>query len=128
MFIVCPRSCDKVLEKCEDDKKCSMLLENYRNNCTDVISWNGISTQPVCTEMCKRQIKEVLANPISRSLKCCMCNQTTRDHGMACSQRRVIESLCNITLGSSEECQKNNKECNDSRRRENNVPRRGRKL
>ena len=107
---------------------CSTILENYSSNCSEVRSWNGSrSTRPTCTRVCRRRINELLANPITRSLKCCRCNGTNRYERMRCALRkRNIERVCNVTMDSSGECQRNREECNDTRRMESNVNREGR--
>ena len=46
---------------------------------------------------------------------------------MRCALRkRNIERVCNVTMDSSGECQRNREECNDTRRMESNVNREGR--
>ena len=113
--------------KCRSDAKCSEILQKHLTSCSTVRSWNGTrSTQPVCTSACKGSINELLGNPIGRSMKCCVCDQTDRDKRMLCGLRkRNIERACNVALDRSDECQENRKECNDTRRREDSVTRGG---
>ena len=104
-------------------------MENYRAECAEVKSWNGTSAQPTCTDLCKRWIYELQAHPISGSIRCCMCDQRSRNDRMECLRtRRNIVTVCNISLDNSDECQRNSRECNETRRRENSVATRGRKL
>lgn len=123
---VCPKSCHKVIEKCTSNDKCNKTWQNYITGCSEVTRWNGNSTQPTCTNTCKRLINELVSNPISRSLKCCVCDERDKEDRMSCAlKRQNIERVCKVKLSSSDECQKNKKECNDTRRKENNVDRRG---
>ena len=125
VFPVCPKSCSKVIEKCMDDAKCNETWVNYYTNCEEVISWNGNrSAQPTCSMECKGWLNKLMANPISKSLRCCMCDATDREKRTKCtSQKRNIERLCNMRMNSSDECQRNARECNNERRGESSVDR-----
>lgn len=101
-------------------------MENFIADCAEVRSWNGTSPKPVCSDLCKRWIYEIQAHPITVPMRCCVCNQTNTKDRMGCLRtRRNIVNVCNISLDNSDVCQRNRRECDEMRRRENNVARRG---
>lgn len=103
-------------KQCTSDTNCDKILEAYSKECENVINWDGNSTRPNCTDECKQWIQIRERNPITKHLKCCVCDE---DDEMDCAmKKRNIEALCGVMLDSSDECQNKNKSCKDIRAKE----------
>jgi len=78
-----------------------------------VLSWDGITVMPMCTDECKRWIDEILNDPIGQFLKCCSCDEKNTTKRMECAlKRRNTEEVCDVDLDSAEVCQCQRKACN----------------
>ena len=74
-YIVCQHSCHKVVSHYSNNTECVMVWANYHDKYKEIISWDGVSTMPMCSSECKRWIDELDSNPIGKYLKCCSCNE-----------------------------------------------------
>ena len=117
--IVCPKSCEEAFKQCMDDIDCNESLNNISKECKNVLSWDGNSTKPQCTDECKTMINHRKLFPKMEQMDCCMCDKDN------CIKKRNVEILCDIKLDRSDECQNKMKVCEDIRATESNLDHKG---
>ena len=108
IHIVCQHACDKVMSYCTNSTECVMIWDNYRDKCKEVISWDGVSVMPICSNECKRWIDELDNNPFGKYLKCCKCNEQDENKRIECiKEREKMSIVCDIDYNSLRHCQQN---------------------
>ena len=107
--LVCSHSCDKVRSICTNNTDCNMIWNKYYTYCDGVISWDGNSTIPMCTDECKRWIEELEDNPIGKYIKCCYCN---KENEVECiRERRNVAIVCDVDFNHVKDCHNNEELC-----------------
>ena len=107
--LVCSHSCDKIRSICTNNTDCNMIWNKYNTYCDGVISWDGNSTIPMCTDECKRWIKELENNPIGKYIKCCHC---TKENEVECNrERRNVAIVCDVDFNHVKDCHNNEELC-----------------
>ena len=108
LHLVCPKPCRVVIGQCINNTDCNNSRNNLLDKCKDVLSWDGNSSKPHCTDECKTSINNRKLFPVLEDADCCTCDDND------CSlQKRNVETLCDVKLDSSDKCQNKKKACED---------------
>ena len=110
-FIVCPQSCKVASEQCTNNSDCNKLLNTFYMECKDVLLLDTNSSNLKCTDGCRALLKSRKLFPKIEHLDCCIC-----DDDDCRLQKRNMETLCDMKLESSEECQNKRKACEEYNR------------
>ena len=98
----CPNSCEEAIKQCINNINCNISYNQFSKECKNVLSWEGNSARPRCTDECK-----VITKVFHKHLDCCTCEDE-------CTLRkRNMEVLCDLKLD-SRECQIKKKTCEDN--------------
>ena len=100
----CPNSCEGAIKQCINNTNCNILYNQFNKECKNVLSWEGNSARPRCTDECK-----AITKVFHKRLDCCTCEDDE------CTLRnRNMEVLCDMILD-SQECQSKKKSCEDNK-------------
>ena len=112
VFLVCPRSYDKVRSDCKNNTECKMILDEYNNECDGIIHWDGNSTMPMCTDKCKKLIEKLESNSIGKYLKCCNCDNENKAERTQCvREKENIAVICDVDFNHVRHCHNDQKLC-----------------
>ena len=90
---------------------CNMIWNNYNTYCDGVISWNGNSTMPICTDRCKEWIDKLENNTIGRYIKCCSCDKGNEVEKIQCiRERQNVAIVCDMDFNHIKDCHRENNE------------------